>query len=43
MILYLMKNNFKLMMRNKLAIIVLLIGPLLCIAMLSTSFNSLMQ
>lgn len=43
MILYLMKNNFKLIFRNKLAIVVLLLGPLLTIALLSNAFNSLMQ
>lgn len=43
MILYLMKNNFKLIFRNKLAVVVLLLGPLLTIALLSNAFNSLMQ
>ena len=43
MILYLIKNNFKLIFRNKLAVVVLLLGPLLTIALLSNAFNSLMQ
>ena len=43
MILYLMKNNFKLISRNKLAVTVLLLGPLVTIAMLSGAFKEFMS
>ena len=42
-ILYLMKNNLKLIFRNKLAVAVLLIGPILTIALLSNAFKSLLS
>ena len=43
MIFYLIKNNFKLIFRNKLAVAVLLIEPALTIALLSNAFDSLMR
>ncbi len=43
MILYLIKNNFKLIFRNKWAVLVMLVGPILTIAMLSSAFRSLMS
>ena len=43
MIRYLIKNNFKLIFRNKLAVIVLLFGPALTIALLSNAMDSLMR
>ncbi|SDA26506.1 ABC-2 type transport system permease protein [Ruminococcus sp. YE71] len=43
MIFYLMKNNLKLIFRNKFAVAVLLLGPALTIAMLSNAFESLMK
>ncbi len=42
-ILYLIKNNCKLMFRNKLAVAVLLIAPILTIALLSSAFKSLLS
>lgn len=43
MIRYLIKNNFKLIFRNKLAVVVLLLGPVLTIALLSSAFKSMMK
>lgn len=43
MIRYLIKNNFKLMFRNKWVLACLNIGPLLIIAILSSAFSDLMQ
>lgn len=43
MIRYVIKNNFKLMLRNKWAVCVLLIGPLVVIFLLSNAFRSLME
>ncbi len=43
MIFYLMKNNLKLIFRNKFAVAVLLLGPALTIALLSNAFESLMK
>lgn len=43
MIRYLIKNNFKLMFRNKWVLGCLIIGPLLVIAILSSAFSDLMQ
>lgn len=43
MIRYLIKNNFKLMFRNKWVLAWLIIGPLLVIAILSSAFSDLMQ
>ena len=43
MIRYLMKNNLKLMFRNKWAIFFLLIAPLLTILLVSNAFDSLMK
>ena len=42
MIRYLIKNNFKLMLRNKWVVIVILLGPILVIAMLSAAFGDMM-
>ena len=42
MIRYLIKNNFKLMLRNKWVVIVMLLGPILVIAMLSAAFGNMM-
>ena len=43
MIKYLLKNNFKLIFRNKLAVGLLLVGPLLTIMMLSNAFEAMMK
>ena len=43
MIRYLIKNNFKLMFRNTWSIVVMLLGPILIIAILSSAFSELMQ
>lgn len=43
MIRYLIKNNFKLMFRNTWSIVVMLLGPILVIAVLSSAFSELMQ
>ncbi|MBQ4523685.1 MAG: ABC transporter permease [Lachnospiraceae bacterium] len=43
MIRYLIKNNFKLMFRNKWSIVVMLLGPVLVIAVLSSAFSELMK
>ncbi len=43
MIRYLIKNNVKLMFRNKWVLACLMIGPLLTIAILSSAFSDLMQ
>ena len=43
MIRYLMKNNFKLMFRNTWSIVVMLLGPILVIAVLSSAFSSLLK
>lgn len=43
MIRYLIKNNFKLMLRNTWSIICMIIGPVLVIAVLSSAFSELMK
>lgn len=43
MIRYLIKNNFKLMFRNTWSMIVMLLGPILVIAILSSAFSELMK
>lgn len=43
MIRYLIKNNFKLMFRNTWSIVVMLLGPILIIALLSSAFSELMK
>lgn len=43
MILYLIKNNFKLMIRSMTNIIMYIVGPVLLVALLSTVFNDLME
>lgn len=43
MIRYLIKNNFKLMFRNTWSIVVMLLGPILVIAVLSSAFTELMK
>ncbi len=43
MIRYLIKNNFKLMLRNKWVLATMLIGPILVIAMLSSAFEAMMS
>lgn len=43
MIRYLIKNNFKLMFRNTWSIVVMLLGPILVIAILSSAFSELMK
>lgn len=43
MIRYLIKNNVKLMFRNKWVLACLIIGPLVTIAILSSAFSDLMQ
>lgn len=43
MIRYLIKNNFKLMFRNKWIIVVMVLGPILVIAILSSAFSDLMK
>lgn len=43
MIRYLIKNNFKLMFRNKWNIPVMILGPVLVIAILSSAFEDLMK
>lgn len=43
MIRYLIKNNFKLMLRNTWSIVVLLLGPLFTIMALSSAFTELMK
>ena len=43
MIRYLIKNNFKLMSRNKWVMAILILGPVLVIAVLSSAFQSLMK
>lgn len=43
MIRYLIKNNFKLMFRNTWSVVVLLLGPILVIAVLSSAFSELMK
>lgn len=43
MIRYLIKNNFKLMFRNTWSMIVMLAGPILVIAILSSAFSELMK
>lgn len=43
MIRYLIKNNFKLMFRNKWSVVVMLLGPILVIAVLSSAFSELMK
>lgn len=43
MVYYLIKNNFKLMFRNTWSIVVMLLGPILVIAVLSSAFSELMK
>ncbi len=43
MIRYLIKNNFKLMFRNTWSVVVMLLGPILVIAVLSSAFSELMK
>ncbi|MCM1498187.1 MAG: ABC transporter permease [Clostridium sp.] len=43
MIRYLIKNNFKLMLRNKLILALIFLGPVLVIAILSSAFSELMK
>ncbi|MBQ4530770.1 MAG: ABC transporter permease [Lachnospiraceae bacterium] len=43
MIRYLIKNNFKLMFRNTWSMVVMLIGPVLVIAVLSSAFSQMMK
>lgn len=43
MIRYLIKNNFKLMFRNTWSVVVMLLGPVLVIAVLSSAFSQLMK
>lgn len=43
MIRYLIKNNFKLMFRNKWVMAIMIVGPILVIAVLSSAFESLMK
>ncbi len=43
MIYYLIKNNFKLMFRNTWSVAVMLLGPILVIAVLSSAFSELMK
>lgn len=43
MIRYLIKNNFKLMFRSKWSILIMLIGPVLVIAILSSAFSELLK
>lgn len=43
MIRYLIKNNFKLMFRNTWSMVVMLTGPVLVIAVLSSAFSELMK
>lgn len=43
MIRYLIKNNFKLMFRNTWSVVVMLLGPILVIAALSSAFSELMK
>lgn len=43
MIRYLIKNNFKLMFRNTWSMVVMLLGPVLVIAVLSSAFSELMK
>lgn len=43
MIRYLIKNNFKLMFRNTWSVVVMLLGPILVIAVLSSAFSGLMK
>lgn len=42
MIRYLIKNNFKLMLRNKWVLATMLLGPVLVIALLSSAFGTMM-
>lgn len=43
MIRYLIKNNFKLMFRNKWSLAVMVLGPVIVIAVLSSAFTQLMK
>lgn len=43
MIYYLIKNNFKLMFRNTWSVVVMLLGPVLVIAVLSSAFSELLK
>ncbi|MCM1261430.1 MAG: ABC transporter permease [Butyrivibrio sp.] len=43
MIRYLIKNNFKLMFRNTWSVVIMLLGPVLVIAVLSSAFAELMK
>ena len=43
MIRYMIKNNFKLMFRNTWSVVVMLLGPILVIAVLSSAFSELLK
>ena len=43
MIRYMIKNNFKLMFRNTWSVVILVLGPVLTIALLSSAFSELMK
>ena len=43
MIRYLIKNNFKLMLRNKWSLVIMVLGPILVIAILASAFQGLLQ
>lgn len=43
MIRYLIKNNFKLMFRNTWSLVLMILGPILVIAILSSAFSELMK
>ena len=43
MIRYLIKNNFKLMLRNKWAVSLLILCPLLIVGILASAFNELLK
>lgn len=43
MIRYLIKNNFKLMLRNKWTLAVMVLGPIMVIAILSSAFGDLLK
>lgn len=43
MIRYLIKNNFKLMLRNTWGVVIMLLGPILVIVVLSSAFEELMK
>ena len=43
MIRYLIKNNFKLMLRNKWAVSLLILCPILIVGILASAFNDLLK